>query len=200
MPGPGAAAPRDTRPVLGVPVDVIGWDAAVERIMAWGRDRVGRATYLCNVHVAVTASRDPQLARALAEGDLVLPDGAPVAWMQRRLGAVGQSRIDGPNLMGRVCAAAERDGVPIYLLGGSPAALATLERELVARFSRLRIAGSCSPPYRDLTDDENARLVTAMNDSNASVARSRNFGSPTIGRTCGPSCSGWARRSTSTPS
>jgi N-acetylglucosaminyldiphosphoundecaprenol N-acetyl-beta-D-mannosaminyltransferase len=128
-----------------VPVDVIGWDSVVARIIDWGRERVGRATYLCNVHVAVTASRDPHLARALADGDLVLPDGAPVAWMQRRLGAVGQSRIDGPNLMGRVCAAAERDGVSIYLLGGSPAALATLEKELVARFSRLRFVGLGCP-------------------------------------------------------
>ncbi len=167
--GSDAAAPRDTRLVLGVPVDVIGWDSVVARIIDWGRERVGRATYLCNVHVAVTASRDPHLARALADGDLVLPDGAPVAWMQRRLGAVGQSRIDGPNLMGRVCAAAERDGVSIYLLGGSPAALATLEKELVARFSRLRIAGTCSPPYRDLTDEENLRLVTAINDSDAGI-------------------------------
>ena len=117
--------------MLGVPVDVIGWDSAVAQILDWGRERVGRATYLCNVHVAVTASRDPRLARALADGDMVLPDGAPVAWMQRRLGAAGQSRIDGPNLMARVCAAAEQEDVPIYLLGGSPAALATLERELL---------------------------------------------------------------------
>jgi N-acetylglucosaminyldiphosphoundecaprenol N-acetyl-beta-D-mannosaminyltransferase len=160
---------RDTRPVLGVPIDVVGWDAAVERIMAWGRDGSARAVYLCNVHVAVTASRDPALAQALRAGDLVLPDGAPVAWMQRQLGAAGQPRIDGPSLMARVCAAAERESLPVYLLGGSPGALAALERELAGRFPRLTIAGSFSPPYRELAAEENQRMVAAINDSGARI-------------------------------
>jgi N-acetylglucosaminyldiphosphoundecaprenol N-acetyl-beta-D-mannosaminyltransferase len=160
---------RDTRPVLGVPIDVIGWDGAVDRIMAWGREREGRAVYLCNVHVAVTATRVPALASALGAGDLVLPDGAPVAWMQRRLGAAAQPRIDGPNLMARLLSAAERDALPIYLLGGSPAALATLEKELATRFPRLTIAGSYSPPYRDPTPEENQRMVAAINDSDAGL-------------------------------
>ncbi len=137
--------------------------------MAWGRERRGRAVYLCNVHVAVTASRDPALAAALRAGDLVLPDGAPVAWMQRRQGASGQSRIDGPNLMSRLLSAAERDALPVYLLGGSPAALASLEKELANRFPKLQIAGSCSPPYREPSPEENQRMVAAVNDSGAGL-------------------------------
>jgi N-acetylglucosaminyldiphosphoundecaprenol N-acetyl-beta-D-mannosaminyltransferase len=168
--GEGAALPsRDTRPVLGVPIDVVGWDAAVERLMAWGRERTGRAVYLCNVHVAVTASRDPALAQALQAGDLVLPDGAPVAWMQRLLGAKGQPRIDGPNLMARVCAAAERDGLPIYLLGGSPDALVALERQLAGRYPGLTIAGTFSPPYREWSAEDNQWMVAAVNDSGAGI-------------------------------
>jgi len=165
----GLASHRDTRPVLGVPVDVVGWDGAVGRIMAWGHERTGRSVYLCNVHMAVTASGDPALASALQAGDLVLPDGAPVAWMQRRLGARSQSRIDGPNLMARLLSAAERDALPIYLLGGSPTTLAALEKELMTLFPRLKIAGSCSPPYREPTPEENQRLVAAINDSSAGL-------------------------------
>ncbi len=167
--GAVVAASRDTRPVLGIPIDVVGWDRAVDRIIAWGRERAGRTVYLCNVHVAVTASHDPALAAALQAGDLVLPDGAPVAWMQRRQGAVGQSRIDGPNLMSRLLSAAERDALPVYLLGGSPAALASLEKELANRFPKLTIAGSYSPPYREPTPEENQRMVAAINDSGAGL-------------------------------
>jgi N-acetylglucosaminyldiphosphoundecaprenol N-acetyl-beta-D-mannosaminyltransferase len=168
--GEGATPPhRDTRPVLGVPIDVVGWDAAVERIMAWGRQRSAQAVYLCNVHVAVTASRDPSLAQALRAGDLVLPDGAPVAWMQRKFGATGQPRIDGPNLMARVCGAAEREGLPIYLLGGSPNALVALERQLAGRYPGLTIAGSFSPPYREWTAEEDQHMVAAINESGAGI-------------------------------
>lgn len=165
----GVALSRDTLPVIGVPIDVVGWDAAVNRIMVWGRERAGRAVYLCNVHVAVTATRDPALALALRAADLVLPDGAPVAWMQRRLGAAGQPRIDGPNLMARLLSAAERDALPIYLLGGSPTALTALEKELAARFPRLTIAGSWSPPYREPSPEENQRMVASINGSGAGL-------------------------------
>jgi N-acetylglucosaminyldiphosphoundecaprenol N-acetyl-beta-D-mannosaminyltransferase len=167
--GGGIAVARDTRPVLGVPIDVVGWDRAIDQIMAWGRKRAGRTVYLCNVHVAVTASHDPALAAALRAGDLVLPDGAPVAWMQQRQGAKGQPRIDGPSLMARLLEAAERDTLPIYLLGGAPAALATLEKELATRFPQLTIAGSYSPPYREPTPEENQRIVADINDSGAGL-------------------------------
>jgi N-acetylglucosaminyldiphosphoundecaprenol N-acetyl-beta-D-mannosaminyltransferase len=160
---------RDTRSVLGIPIDVVGREAAVKRIIAWGRVRAPRAVYLCNVHVAVTASHDAGLAQALRAGDLVLPDGAPIAWMQRRLGALGQRRVDGPNLMTQVSGAAQQCGLPVYLLGGSLAALAALEERLAREFPLLRIAGSFSPPYRELSAEENERMVAAINDSGAGI-------------------------------
>jgi len=166
-PAANAGISRETLPVLGVKVDAVGWDAAVDRIIAWSHEAVGRTIYLCNVHVAVSATRSPRLAAALGESDLVLPDGAPVAWMQRRLGASSQQRIDGPNLMERLCAAAERDGIPIFLLGGSPPALAALVLELAGRLPRLVIAGTWSPPFREFTPEDNRGMIDEINTSGA---------------------------------
>ena len=39
---------------------------------------------LGNVHVLVTAQHDGDLARAVRDAWAVFPDGAPVAWLQRR--------------------------------------------------------------------------------------------------------------------
>lgn len=166
--GNGGVA-RKTLPVLGVQVDAVGWDTAVARIVAWSRETAGRAVYLCNVHVAVSATRAPELAAALHGGDLVLPDGAPVAWMQRRLGASSQPRIDGPTLMERLCEVAEREGIAVYLLGGSPHGVATLSCELAVRFPRLVIAGSCSPPFREFTSEDNRGMIEAINASGAQM-------------------------------
>ena len=57
---------------------------------------------------------------------VALPDGAPVAWLLRMLGAKGQARINGPDLMLRYCAHAASTGESIYLYGASQATLDAL--------------------------------------------------------------------------
>ena len=45
-------------------------------------------------------------------------------------------------------------GLRHFLLGGSPEVLRDLERSLTERFPGIEIVGTCSPPYRQATDDE----------------------------------------------
>lgn len=160
---------RHTMPVLGTPIDVADWDTVLARIDAWGQARESRYVCICNVHSVVTASQQPELARVLAQADMATPDGAPVAWMLRRLGASNQQRINGPDLMLRYCSVAERSGTAIYLYGNTVSTLARLGTELRRHFPALRIAGSASPPFRPLSEAESDAQVRAINDSGAGV-------------------------------
>ena len=148
---------------------MLGWDDAVARIAAWAGQRVSRVVCICNVHSVVTARQDPAFAAALAQADLATPDGAPVAWMLRRLGHAGQARINGPDLMWRCCADAAARGTPVYLYGGTEEVLARLQQRLRAAFPALRIAGAASPPFRTLSAEEDAAAVAAINASGAGV-------------------------------
>lgn len=160
---------RRTDCVIGVPIDVLGWDDAVTRIAAWAGQRVSRVVFICNVHSVVTARQDPAFALALAQADLATPDGAPVAWMLRRLGHARQARINGPDLMWRCCADAAARGTLVYLYGGTEEVSARLQQRLRAAFPALRIAGVASPPFRALSADEDAAAVAAINASGAGV-------------------------------
>ena len=160
---------RRTDCVIGVPIDVLGWDDAVARIAAWAGQRVSRVVCICNVHSVVTARQDPAFALALAQADLATPDGAPVAWMLRRLGHARQARINGPDLMWRCCADAAARGTSVYLYGGTVEVSARLQQRLRAAFPALRIAGVASPPFRELSADEDAAAVAAINASGAGV-------------------------------
>ena len=100
---------------------------------------------------------------------MATPDGAPVAWMLRRLGFAGQARINGPDLMWKYCAEAALRGDAIYLYGGTQATLDTLVARLTGAFPGLRIAGAESPPFRTLTSDEDAAAVARINRSGAGV-------------------------------
>jgi N-acetylglucosaminyldiphosphoundecaprenol N-acetyl-beta-D-mannosaminyltransferase len=115
----------------------------------------------------VTGTQQSTFSRVLREADLVTPDGAPVAWMMRRLGVQGQQRINGPDLMWRYCEQAGQRGESIYLYGGTEATLGLLQEQLKAAFPGLVIAGVISPPFRAPTPEELASHIAAINASGA---------------------------------
>jgi N-acetylglucosaminyldiphosphoundecaprenol N-acetyl-beta-D-mannosaminyltransferase len=165
--GPSAARVPPPTPVLGAPIDALTWDEALSRLHIWARARESRVVCICNAHSVVTASSDTRFAQVLAGADLCTPDGAPVAWMLRRLGHAGQQRINGPDLMWRYCAAAAARGESVFLYGGNPATLQRLQQRLCAAFPGLVIAGAVSPPFRPLTPLEEQDTVAAINASGA---------------------------------
>lgn len=158
---------RPRVPVLGAPIDVVDWPAALTRIADWARARESRCVCVCNVHSVVTARTDTAFLAAVRGCDLATPDGAPVAWLMRRLGHRGQQRINGPDLMWRYCAEAATRGESIYLYGNTPATLDRLQQRLRASFPGLRIAGAHSPPFRALTEAEDAAIVADIAASGA---------------------------------
>jgi N-acetylglucosaminyldiphosphoundecaprenol N-acetyl-beta-D-mannosaminyltransferase len=162
-------AARVTDRVLGVPIDVLEWATALDRIHRWAVGRESRYVCICNVHSVVTATRDPAFFNVIADADMATPDGAPIALMLRRQGHQGQQRIDGPDLMWRFLALAQKTGVGVYLLGGTPDTLARLRERLAIGFPGLRVTGAMSPPFRALTDEEVAAQAEAINGSGAGV-------------------------------
>jgi len=164
-------SPADTQrrvvPVIGVPIDAVDWDGAVARLRQWSIERASRVVCICNVHSTVTARREAEFLRVVREADMATPDGAPVAWLMRRLGVRGQQRINGPDLMWRYLADAQAHGQSVFFFGGTPGTLEALDRAVRAAFPSLRIAGSLSPPFRPLTAEEDAEVVRTINTSGA---------------------------------
>lgn len=163
----GTPAPRERLAVLGSPIDVVTPLQAIASISAWAQARESRCVCICNVHSVVTAGHDARFGSAIAGADLATPDGAPVAWMLRRLGAAGQGRVSGPDLMWDYCEHAQAEGQSIFLLGSTPDTLRRLAERLRARWPALHIAGTCSPPFRSLSADEDEVIVKQINRSGA---------------------------------
>jgi N-acetylglucosaminyldiphosphoundecaprenol N-acetyl-beta-D-mannosaminyltransferase len=160
---------RVTAPVLGAPIDVIAWPQALQRLLAWGAAHESRYVCICNAHVVVTAAQDPVFQAAVAQADMATPDGAPVAWMLRRLGHPDQQRISGPDLMMALCEQAAALGLPVALLGSTPQTLDKLRAALLRRCPGLRVAETISPPFRPLSAEEDAAVVQRLNASGAGL-------------------------------
>jgi N-acetylglucosaminyldiphosphoundecaprenol N-acetyl-beta-D-mannosaminyltransferase len=158
---------RHLERVLNASIDVISWRDALHTIHGWASRRESRYVCICNVHSVVTATQDAEFERVINEADLATPDGAPIAWMLRRLGYLQQQRINGPDLMLKYCEQAALRGESVFLYGGTPETLQRLRPALRERFPSLNIAGAISPPFRPLTPAEDAETVATINASGA---------------------------------
>lgn len=163
----GAPLARTSARVLGARIDALSWSQALDRIGGWAAARESRYVCICNAHSIVTADRDAEFAKAIEASDMATPDGAPVAWMLRRLGHPAQKRINGPDLMWRYLGGLGEDSPPIYLYGGTEETLAALRARIVAAFPKVTVAGCHSPPFRELTAEEDAAAVARINASGA---------------------------------
>jgi N-acetylglucosaminyldiphosphoundecaprenol N-acetyl-beta-D-mannosaminyltransferase len=153
--------------VLRSKIDAVTLKEAVGLVSAWASKRESRTVIFCNVHSAVTGLQSKAFHRVIAHADLVAPDGAPIAWVMRFLGAKGQQRVSGPDFMWQYMAHAEDVGQSIFLYGGTEKTLNQLKQKLENNFPALQIAGMLSPPFRPLTPEEDRNVIQTINFSGA---------------------------------
>jgi len=156
--------------VLGVPLAVSDY----EHVLDWMEATIaaGAPAYLtaAAVNLVMSAQEDPDARAAVLGATLAVPDGQPLVWALHAIGHPSATRVYGPELMALACARAALAGTPVYLYGGrTAAALQLLERRLRERFPGLNIAGGHSPPFRELTAQEEQAAITEINASGAAV-------------------------------
>lgn len=158
------------RNVLGILIDAVDYDAAVERIITAAKDGRPYSVSALAVHGVMTGVLDEAHRRRLNEFDLVAPDGQPVRWALNLLHGVKlRERVYGPTLMLNVCRRAADDGVPIFLFGGKQELLDKLAAKLTAKFPALIIAGTRPSQFRKVTPEEAAATAAAIRDSGAKI-------------------------------
>lgn len=152
-----------TANVLGVGVDALDLECALARVA--GLLRLRQKGYVCaaSVHGVLEAQRDPDVARAFAEAAMVVPDGAPLVWVGRLQGSRGINHVTGPDLMGEIFRRPEFAGYSHFFYGGKEGVAQELAAMWKQKLPGTRIAGTYTPPFRDLTAAEEMKLVHLLN-------------------------------------
>jgi N-acetylglucosaminyldiphosphoundecaprenol N-acetyl-beta-D-mannosaminyltransferase len=161
--------PPERNTILGVGIDATSYADATQRVMDWaGR---GESRYVCLGAVAsvMEALDSSRYRAALAAADLVTPDGMPLVWMLRWLGACGASRVYGPDLTLEILQAAEAAAIPVGFYGSTPEVLGCLLDRLRRRFPALSIGFAEAPPFCPLTPQEDDETVRAIRISGARI-------------------------------
>jgi N-acetylglucosaminyldiphosphoundecaprenol N-acetyl-beta-D-mannosaminyltransferase len=162
-----AGSGLQSRYILGMRVDATSYGDAAMRVARWAKAGESRFVCIASVNNVMEAHDDLEFLSIMNDADLVTPDGMPLVWGLRRLGLPHASRVYGPDLTPAVLTKASEEGIPVGFYGGSPSVLEAFLLRVERGWPNLRIAYAWSPPFRDLTDEEDERVVEEMNASGA---------------------------------
>lgn len=146
--------------VLGAPVDVLELQQAVAHIEHWiAQGCATRFVAVTSSHGIILAHRNPAFKQILRSADLSLPDGRWTARAAARKAGLPTRQVRGAVLLEQLCHMASRRGYPVFFYGDTETTLRACCQRLKQMFPRLPIAGWISPPFRPLTEDEQAALL-----------------------------------------
>jgi N-acetylglucosaminyldiphosphoundecaprenol N-acetyl-beta-D-mannosaminyltransferase len=160
---------RKTAMVLGIPVEPLDMEGAVTRVAEELEGRRNGYVCLIGVHGIMEAQRDPNLAQVYARATLMVPDGTPTVWVGRWQGFRKMQRVAGPDLMLEIFRRKEFAGRAHFLYGGKAGVAEELRERLTQRFPWARIVGAYTPPFRDLTLEEEESLTARIREAKPDI-------------------------------
>lgn len=156
--------------ILDVGISTTSYRQTCKFLTEWGSAHASGYVCVCNVHTIMEAHKNPEYKAILNGAEIATPDGMPLVWCLRRMGFPRQNRVYGPDLLLAFAAYASRQSeITSYFFGGAPGVAHKLANSLTCRFPGFKTAGCESPPYRDLSPEEDQAYVDAINASGANV-------------------------------
>jgi N-acetylglucosaminyldiphosphoundecaprenol N-acetyl-beta-D-mannosaminyltransferase len=152
--------------ILGVPVHVMGGDQAIRSMEQWITKPDGSHWIaLTSSHGIVEGFKYPEFKAILKSASLSLPDGK---WTGRFAGwrrGCAPRQIRGADLLQKFCAVANKEGYGNFFYGDTEEVLADLTSQLRERFPALNVVGTYSPPFRELSSEEDTRIMNLINEA-----------------------------------
>ena len=147
--------------LLGVRINAAPFDNILKRVLQAPDDGERLALHFATVHTLVESHQDDELRDALDRG-LIQPDGMPLVWLGRA-GGRPVERVCGPDFMPALIESGIARGRRHFFYGGAPGVPEALAARLLQRYPRLQVAGTLSPPFRQLAPEEEDAIVTEIN-------------------------------------
>jgi len=155
--------------VLGVQVEALNMERALDQLGEALRSN--RKGYVCmaGVHGVMEAQRSTAVRCAFRDSLMNLPDGMPTVWVGRSQGFTTMRRVAGPDVMLQLFSSRQFEKYSHFFYGGKPGVAQELASEMKRRFPWVRIAGTYTPPFRDLNDEEESEFIGMVRRAKPSI-------------------------------
>lgn len=155
--------------VLGIRVSAVNREMAMAEIERYITENHREYVCVTGVHGVMASQDDSELREIHNSSGLTTPDGMPLVWCARAAGAGWVDRVYGPDMLLSLTARSSETGWRNFFYGSAPGVPESLVRNLKTRSPGLQIAGTHSPPFRPLTDEEVRSTADRINDSKADI-------------------------------
>lgn len=128
--------------ILGVRIDDITEDEALEILVGFIRGGAGHRIVTPNPEIVMAARRSPAYRRVLNAADLSIPDGVGLLLAARLQGTRLRAHVRGTDLVLRLAERSVGEGWRWFLLGAAPGVAVAAATALARRFPGIAIAGA----------------------------------------------------------
>ncbi|MCI6159240.1 MAG: WecB/TagA/CpsF family glycosyltransferase [Selenomonadaceae bacterium] len=128
--------------ILGVAVDSITMEEAVDRIETYMDERTGVLIATANAEMILRATHDPDLMQILNQAALVVPDGAGTVWAAHHLGEEMPERVAGYDLAQRLMKDAPAQHRRIFFFGSAPGVAEKAKAKAERLYPGIEIVGT----------------------------------------------------------
>lgn len=130
-----------------------------------------RGKYICfsNVHTTVMGRENPEYKDVLNGAAFVFADGVPIAKRQHMSGFSKAERVAGPDFMKQMFEDTSDGKLSHYFYGATDETLNALKEDLLKKYPGIDIRGMYSPPFRKLSEEEDAEDIERINASGADI-------------------------------
>lgn len=104
--------------VLGVAIDDITFDDALEKILNFSQNTKNHYVVTVNSEFVMLARKNQNFAKILNNADLKIADGIGVVWAKLFFGGSAHNRITGVDLVEKLCQKASERAIGVGFLGG----------------------------------------------------------------------------------
>ena len=165
---PGSQLSREVYGILGIPVHVIDELLVIEEIVSAARSRKRLLMSTPNLNFLVRSQSDVGFRETLLRSDLCIPDGMPVIWLGRIVGAPLKKRLAGSDLLESLKQPRLGQGpLKVFFFGGQPGIGEKACSELRSSGGGLCPVGSYFPGFGDVETMSSDAVVANVNASGA---------------------------------
>jgi N-acetylglucosaminyldiphosphoundecaprenol N-acetyl-beta-D-mannosaminyltransferase len=135
------AAPSGRVTILGIPIDNLTMDDAVDVILRRTEFKKQSRVSFVNADCANISWKNQEYMRTLVECDVVLADGIGMKLAGRILKQNIRENVNGTDMFPRLCKGMEAEGKSIFLLGGREGVPEAVAAWIAERYPNLNITG-----------------------------------------------------------
>lgn len=151
---------------FGTYISVINQEKQLIKIDSLIHDNKTSYITYSNVHVVVTSKKNEALRKAINSAAIASPDGMPLVKLARWKKATEMERCSGPDMFTSIIEHGLERGYQHYFYGSTEETLEMLQTSLKDKYPEIKIVGALSPPFRELSDEEDKAIMDEINRLN----------------------------------